>query len=236
MKKRALVTGSSRGIGAATARALAADGWEVNINYIEHEAEALAIGKELNARVFRCDVADPAQVKAMFEEMGPIELLVNNAGIAPHACVITDLSEEMFQRLFAVNVGGAFNCIRAALPHMIHEKHGIIINTSSVYMKNGGSCEAAYTATKGAIEGLTVSLARELGPSGIRVNAVAPGATETDMLGALSREELDEVATCAALERNAQPEDIAKVTAKLASDAFAFVTGEVIHIDGSLVL
>ena len=229
MKKRALVTGSSRGIGAATARALAADGWEVNINYFQSEKEALALGEELGARVFRCDVADPVQVQNMFDEMGPVELLVNEG-------LITDITHEEWARIFAVNVGGVFNCIRAALPHMIREKHGIIINTTSVLMKAGGSCEASYTATKGAIEGLTKSLARELGPSGIRVNAVAPGVIETAMLDCFTREELDMVAANAALGRNGLPEDVAKVTAMLASDACAFMTGAIVPVDGGNVL
>lgn len=235
MKKRALVTGSSRGIGAATARALAADGWEVNINYFQSEEEALALGKELGANVYRADVADPVQVQKMFDEMGPVELLVNNAGIA-HYGLITDITQEEWNRIFAVNVGGAFNCIRAALPHMIHEKHGIIINTSSILTKTGGSCEAAYTATKGAVESLTKSLARELGPSGIRVNAVAPGTIETDMLNCFTREELDNLVDWTSLGRNGKPEDIAKVTAALASDACAFVTGAIVSVDGGLSL
>ncbi len=235
MKKRALITGSSRGIGAATARALAADGWEVNINYYQSEAQGKALAEELGCRAFCCDVADAVQVQAMFDEMGPVELLVNNAGIS-HEGLITDITPEEWNRLFAVNVGGVFNCIRAALPHMIHEKHGIIINTTSVLMKAGGSCEASYTATKGAIEGLTKSLARELGPSGIRVNAVAPGVIETDMLDCFTREELDMVAEGAALGRNGLPEDVAKVTAMLASDACAFITGAVIPVDGGNVL
>ena len=171
----------------------------------------------------------------MFEEMGPVELLVNNAGIA-HEGLITDITNEEWNRIFAVNVGGVFNCIRAALPHMIHEKHGIIINTTSVLMKAGGSCEASYTATKGAIEGLTKSLARELGPSGIRVNAVAPGVIETDMLNCFTREELDMVASNAALGRNGLPEDVANVTAMLASDACAFMTGAIVPVDGGNVL
>lgn len=235
MQKRALVTGSSRGIGAATARALAADGWEVNINYYQSEEKALALAAELGARAFRADVSDPKQVQAMFDAMGPVELLVNNAGVA-HEGLITDISEEQWQRLFAVNVGGVFNCVRAALPYMIHIKHGIIINTSSILMKAGGSCEAAYTATKGAIEGLTKSLARELGPSGIRVCAVAPGAIETDMLSCFSREELDAVAAQAPLERNGMPEDVARVTAMLASDACQFVTGAIVPVDGGNIL
>lgn len=235
MKKRALVTGSSRGIGAATARALAAEGWEVNINYFQSEKEAMALGEELGARVFRADVSDPVQVQKMFDEMGPVELLVNNAGIA-HEGLITDITHEEWNRIFSVNVGGVFNCIRAALPHMIHEKHGIIINTTSVLMKAGGSCEASYTATKGAIEGLTKSLARELGPSGIRVNAVAPGVIETDMLNCFTREELDMVAAGAALGRNGLPEDVAKVTAMLASDACAFMTGAIVPVDGGNIL
>lgn len=235
MQKRALITGSSRGIGAATARALAADGWDVNINYFQSEAQAIALGKELNARVFQADVADPSQVRAMFDDMGPIELLVNNAGIA-WGGLLTDMTDEVWNRIFAVNVGGIFNCVRCALPHMIHIKHGIIINTSSVLMKAGGSCEAAYTATKGAVEGLTRSLARELGPSGIRVNAVAPGCVETDMLASFTREELDATATQAALERNAAPEDIAKVIAMLASEACQFITGAIVPVDGGLIL
>ena len=115
---------------------------------------------------------------------------------------------------------------------MIHEKHGIIINTSSVLARYGGSCEAAYTATKSAVEGLTRSLARELGPSGIRVNAVAPGVIETDMLACFTREELDDMADKAPIERNGVPEDVARVTALLASDACAFVTGAIIPVDG----
>ena len=235
MQKRALVTGASRGIGAATARALAADGWEVNINYFQSEKQAKALGKELGARIFRADVADPVQVQAMFDEMGPVELLVNNAGIA-YEGLLTDMSEEEWQRIFAVNVGGIFHCVKCALPHMIHIKHGIIINTSSVLTKAGGSCEAAYTATKGAVEGLTKSLARELGPSGIRVNAVAPGAIETDMLNCFTREELDAVAAAASLGRNGYSEDVARVTAMLASDACQFMTGAIIPVDGGNIL
>jgi len=235
MQKRALVTGSSRGIGAATARALAASGWIVFINYYQSEAQALALARELGTQAFRADVSDAAQVQAMFDAMGPVELLVNNAGIA-HEGLITDITEAEWKRLFAVNVGGIFNCVRCALPHMIHEKHGIIINTSSVLVKAGGSCEAAYTATKGAVEGLTKSLARELGPSGIRVNAVAPGVIETDMLNCFTREELDAVAQQAALERNGSPEDVAKITALLASDACAFLTGAIVPVDGGNTL
>lgn len=235
MQKRALVTGSSRGIGAATARALAADGWEVNINYYQSKQAAERLAAELGTRAFQADVSAPEQVQAMFDAMGPVELLVNNAGIA-HEGLITDITEQEWQRLFAVNVGGIFHCVRAALPHMIHIKHGIIINTSSILMKAGGSCEAAYTATKGAVEGLTKSLARELGPSGIRVNAVAPGAIETDMLSCFSREELDAVAAEAALGRNGRPEDVARVTALLASDACEFVTGAIVPVDGGNIL
>ncbi len=235
MQKRALVTGASRGIGAATARALAAEGWEVNINYFQSETQAAALGKELNTRIFRADVADPEQVQAMFHAMGPVELLVNNAGIA-WGGLITDMTSAEWNRLFAVNVGGIFHCVRCALPHMIHIKHGIIINTTSVLMKAGGSCEAAYTATKGAVEGLTKSLARELGPSGIRVNAIAPGCIETDMLASFTREELNATAESAALGRNGYPEDVASVTAMLASDACRFVTGAIIPADGGLIL
>ena len=231
MKKRALVTGSSRGIGAATARALAADGWEVNINYFQSEQQALALGAELGARVFQCDVSDPVQVEKMFNEMGPVELLVNNAGIA-HEGLITDISNEEWQRIFAVNVGGVFNCIRAALPHMIHEKHGIIINTSSVLMKAGGSCEASYTATKGAIEGLTKSLARELAGRNICCNAIAPGFVKTDMTEKIL--ENNELMGMIPLKRMGEPEEVASLAAFLADSDY--ITGEVIRIDGGLAM
>ena len=233
--KNILISGGSRGIGAALVKGLATDGHRVVFLYHHNVAAAEAVAAACGALAIRCDVSDPVQVQAMFEEMGPVELLVNNAGIA-HEGLITDITNEEWNRIFAVNVGGVFNCIRAALPHMIHEKHGIIINTTSVLMKAGGSCEASYTATKGAIEGLTKSLARELGPSGIRVNAVAPGVIETDMLNCFTREELDMVAEGAALGRNGLPEDVAKVTAMLASDACAFMTGAIVPVDGGNVL
>ena len=176
--KKALVTGSSRGIGAAIARALAEGGWRVTINYLNSREKAEALAAELGSEAIRCDVADSAQVNAMFERTGGVDLLVSNAGIA-WSGLLSDMTDEEWRRIVDVNLGGAFNCCRAAIPHMVREKAGAIVCVSSILGVYGGSCETAYSATKGALISFVKGLAKELGPSGIRVNAVAPGATQT---------------------------------------------------------
>ena len=158
----ALVTGASRGIGAATARALAARGWTVHVNYLKSEALANAVAAETGGLAVRADVADLKQVTAMFERTGPVDLLVNNAGIAVSG-LLTDLSPEDWQRIFDVNIKGVFNCSRCAIPHMVHVKRGHIISLASVLGVYGGSCEVAYSATKGAVIAFTKALAKELG-------------------------------------------------------------------------
>lgn len=174
MQKKALVTGSSRGIGAATARALAGSGWRVTINYIQSREKAEALAAELGTEAVRADVSDSAQVQAMFDAAGPFDLLVCNAGIA-WSGLLTDMTDSEWRRIVDVNLGGVFNCCRAAIPHMVHEKRGCILCMSSILGVYGGSCETAYSATKGGIIAFVKGLAKELGPSGIRVNAIAPG-------------------------------------------------------------
>ena len=232
--KKALVTGSSRGIGAAEARALAANGWRVTINYLTSRKKAEALAAELGTEAVRADVADPAQVRAMFESAGPFDLLVCNAGVA-WSGLLQDMTDAEWQRLFDVNVNGMFHCCREAIPYMVEQKRGCIICTSSILGVRGGSCETAYSATKGAVISFVKGLAKELGPSGIRVNAVAPGAIDTDMLSCFTAEEKAAMSENSALCRIGHPEDIAGVVAFLASDAASFITGQILGADGGMI-
>ena len=231
----ALVTGASRGIGAATALALAALVWTVHVNYLRSEEKARAIAAQTGGEAVQADVADPEQVRAMFDRIGPVELLVNNAGIA-HGGLLTDLSPADWQRLFDVNITGVYNCSRCAIPHMVHEKRGQIISLASILGVSGGSCEVAYSATKGAVIAFTKALAKELGPSGIRVNCVAPGCIDTDMTANLTRDDFAALAEDTAMCRIGTPEDVAEMIALLAEPGARFVTGQVLGVDGGLVI
>ena len=235
MKKTALVTGGSRGIGAATALALAKRGWTVHVNYRKSEAAAHEISAQTGGLAVQADVADLQQVERMFAQTGPVSLLVNNAGIA-YAGLLTDITPDEWQRLFDVNVTGIYHCCRCAIPHMVHEKSGQIVNLASILGTNGGSCEVAYSATKGAVIALTKALAKELGPSGIRVNCIAPGCIDTDMIRNLTRADKDALADATAMCRLGTPQDVAEVIALLAEDGARFVTGQVIGVDGGLVI
>lgn len=244
MDKIALITGASRGIGRAIARRLAREGYAVCINYIEREDKALELKAELEAAghramIYRADVADRKQVNAMVAavkaEFGSVSLLVSNAGVAGQ-CLFQDVSDEMWDRYFNVNVRGAFNCAQAVLPDMIHEKAGNIVTISSMWGLRGASCEVVYSATKAALIGLTKSLAMELAPSGIRVNCVAPGVVDTDMLSALPRDVMDSLADMTPMGRLGKPEDIAGAVAFFASEEAGFITGQVLTADGGFIL
>ena len=190
MNRVALVTGASRGIGRAIAAELAEEGHAVCINYLTHRQEAETLAEKIrnhggNAIAVQADVADRAAVEAMVRtaeaELGPVSLLVNNAGIAGQI-QFQDITDAQWNRYLGVNLGGARNTIQAVLPHMLHEKAGCIVNISSIWGLRGASCEVAYACTKAALVGLTRSLALELAPSHIRVNCVAPGVINTDMV------------------------------------------------------
>ena len=235
MSKIALVTGGARGIGAEICRALARDGWELRINYHTSEEAAMTLAQETGGMAIGADVGDFLQVSQMFERAGPVSLLVNNAGVASYG-LFTETSLMAWRNLFAVNVDGVFNCTQCVLPHMIQEKQGGIINIASVWGMVGASCEAAYATTKAAVIGLTKSLAKELGPSGIRVNCVAPGAVDTDMMGALSPEAFEALRGETPLGTVGTPSDIAPLVAFLASDQARFLTGQIISPNGGLVI
>ena len=236
MKKVALVTGSSRGIGRAVAAELARDGYAVCINYYERKDKADELVTLLRAEgreaiAVQADVSKRSEVNAMVAQcerkLGKITLLVNNAGVAGQA-LFQDVTDEMWERYFGVNLNGARNTIQAVLPNMLHEKSGSIVNISSIWGQHGASCEVTYSCTKHALIGLTRSLAMELAPSGIRVNCVAPGVIETDMVKVLGEETLKNLAEQTPLGRLGKPEDIAAAVAYLASDKASFVTGQVL--------
>jgi len=228
-----VVTGGARGIGAAVVRRFSRRGNTVYFLYEKNRAAAGALAAETGAFALQADVADAQSVRCAFEQIADVDILVNNAGIA-HYGLISDITETEWDRLFAVNVRGVYHCVNAALPYLLRRQSGSIVNVSSMWGQVGASCEACYAATKGAVIALTKSLARELGPSGIRVNCVAPGVIETDMLGSLSAETLGELREETPLGRNGTPEDVAAAIAWLAEAPF--VTGQVLPVNGGFVI
>lgn len=244
MKKTVLITGASRGIGRAAAEAFAKAGYDVAVNYNKSAEAAETLCRELEkysvkALPFQADVADKKAVEKMSAEieiaMGNVNVLVNNAGIAEQA-LFTDITEEMWDRMFAVNVKGAYNCTQAILPKMIHEKYGRIINISSMWGISGASCEVHYSAAKAALIGFTKALAKEVGLSGITVNCVAPGVIDTDMNGHLSPEIISELKEETPLNRIGAPRDVAETVLFLASEKASFITGQTISVDGGFIL
>ena len=227
--KHVLITGGSRGIGAAAVRAFARAGYAVSFFYETSEAAAAALAAETGAAALRCDVADTEAVAAAVASLPPVDVLVNNAGIS-HVGLISRISPEEWDRLFAVNVKGIYNTVRAVLPAMLAKQAGAVVNVSSMWGQAGASCEAAYSATKGAVIALTQALARELGPSGIRVNAVSPGLIATDMNAHLSEEDLAALAADTPLGRIGTPEEVAAAILYLAEAEF--VTGQNLPVNG----
>ena len=228
-----LITGGSRGIGAEAVRAFARLGDDVTFLYEKHHEAARAVAAETGARAICADVSDPEAVARAFPGLTRLDVLVNNAGIC-HYGLLTQTSLEVWERLFAVNVRGAYLCSNAATPLFLKQHRGCIINVSSMWGQVGASCEAAYSATKGAILALTKALAQELGPSGIRVNAVAPGVILTDMVENVAPEVLEELRSQTPVERNGTPEDVAQAMVYLAQASF--VTGQILPVNGGFII
>ncbi len=244
MNRCALVTGSSRGIGKATAIALGKKGFNVIVNCVENVEMGKAVADEIcalgvRADFFRADVSDSCAVKEMYEfarsTFGFVDTVVNNAGISRYS-LFTDEDEQSFETVMGVNLRGVFNVSKAFAPDMIGNKFGRIINISSMWGLVGASCEALYSASKAAVIGLTKSLAKELGLSGVTVNAVAPGVIKTDMISNVNRQAIEELVGETPLARIGMPEDVADVVCFLASKESGFVTGETISCTGGLVM
>lgn len=238
--KTVLITGASRGIGNACARIFSENGYNVVANYFSSEKEALALEKELARCVaFRADVSDRRQVDKMIcdvkKRFGSVDILINNAGIADSQ-LFSDVSENDFDRMVGVHLKGTFNCTQAVLDDMINKKNGKIINISSIWGITGASCEVIYSMVKSGIIGFTKALAKELAPSGITVNAVAPGVVDTDMMNCYTPEEKIEITNDIPLGRFASPLEIAKAVLFLAESGGDYITGQVISPNGGMVI
>ena len=228
-----VITGGSRGIGAAAVELFAAKGHRVYFLYEKEHEAARGVAEKTGATPICCDVADEEAVKAAFSQIGDVDILVNNAGICYYG-LMSQMSGEQWDRIFDVNVKGIFHCVNAAMPAFLKKQRGCVINVSSMWGRVGASCEAAYSATKGAVIALTKALAKELGPSGIRVNAVAPGVILTDMCANVDPEILEEMAEDAPVGRNGRPMDVARAMEYLANADF--VTGHILNVDGGYVI
>ena len=231
--KTVVITGGSRGIGAAAVEAFCARGDRVYFLYEKEHDAAKAVAAKTGATPLCCDVADRQAVQNAFSQIPDLDILICNAGIC-HYGLMQDMSEDQWDRLFAVNVKGIYTCVNAAMPHFLKKQSGCVITVSSMWGQVGASCEAAYSATKGAVIALTKALAQELGPSGIRCNCIAPGVIETDMCAEVSPQTMQELAQESLVGRNGKPQDIAQAMLYLA-DA-EFVTGTMLPVNGGILL
>lgn len=242
MTKTVLITGSSRGIGAAAAKKFAREGWRVAVNWVRSQEQAEALCKELGngAVAIGADVSDPEQAKRLVERavaaLGHLDALVCCAGIALPLDVVQNCSDADWRRVFAVNVDGLFYTVRAALPHLLRQPGGKIVTLSSMWGQVGASCEVPYSATKGAVIAFTKALAQELAPSGICVNCVAPGVIQTDMMAFADEATLAALREETPLGRLGTPEDVAGVICRLCQPEADFLTGQVIGVNGGFVI
>ncbi|MBQ8696202.1 MAG: SDR family oxidoreductase [Clostridia bacterium] len=230
--KHVLITGGSRGIGAACVEAFAKRGYKVTFTYNKSEDAAVALAEKTGATPIFCDLAVVENIEAAIKEAGEVDILINNAGVS-HVGLITDISEEEYRYLMAVNTDAPFFVSRGVLPHMIRQQWGAIVNISSMWGAVGASCEVAYSASKAAVIGFTKALAKEVGPSGVRVNCILPGVIATDMNAHLSEEDLKVLADETPLCRIGRPEEVAEAAVYLAEATF--VTGQCLSVDGGFI-
>lgn len=242
-RKTALITGGAKGIGAAICRSLAHNGYNIAINFNSSESEAEKLKAELSkittVEMFKADVSSSSAVADMFKKaeqcFGGIDVLVNNAGIAEQV-LFNDITDEQWQRMIGVNLTGAFNCCRCALPYMINKKCGNIINIASMWGEVGASMEVHYSASKAGLIGLTKALAKEVGLSGVRVNAVSPGVVLTDMMASFDESVKSELKDETPLNKLGYAEDIANAVEFLVSDKAGYITGQVISVNGGYII
>ena len=234
-----LITGGSRGIGEAMARLYADQGWRVAFTYLNSDEKAQSLSRESGALALRCDAKSEAETSVMAEQVlrqfGHLDALICNAGIS-YTGLLQDMTVSQWDELFAVHVRGAFLATRAFLPGLISRQSGSILYVSSMWGQVGASCEAAYSACKAALIGLGKALAKEAGPSGVRVNCLCPGVIQTDMLRAFSQEELQILADDTPLCRLGTPLDVARAAFFLSSQSASFITGQVLGVNGGFVI
>ncbi|MBE6799277.1 MAG: SDR family oxidoreductase [Ruminococcaceae bacterium] len=244
MSKTVVVTGGSKGIGAAISSLFARECYNVVVNYNTSEAECYKLCDELAEKGFSCkpfkaDISKPDEANALIkfavDTFGSLDVLINNAGIAEF-CLFTDITDEQWDRMISVNLTGTFNTCRAAAKEMIRNHSGSIINISSMWGICGSSCEVHYSASKSGVIGLTKALAKELGPSNIRVNCVAPGVIKTDMNAMLTPETVNDLKNETPLCRIGTPQDVASAVLFLSSDKASFITGQILGVDGGFVV
>lgn len=243
-KKTVLITGGARGIGKAMSKAFAKEGYNVLVNFNKSENGAKELytilnEKNFSVKLFKADISNREDVEDMVDycikEFGGLDVLVNNAGVSQDK-LFTDITDEDWDNMMNINLKGSFYCSQVALKYMISEKKGNIINISSIWGISGASCEVHYSITKAGIIGMTKALAKEVAPSNIRVNSIAPGVINTDMLSGYNEEDIDVLVEETPLMRLGTPEDIANCAIFLASDKSNFITGQVISPNGGFVI
>lgn len=242
--KCAIVTGASRGIGRAIAKKLASLGANIVLNYRSNDEEAIKVKEELlsygvDVFLYKCDISDfnavEEMIKASKEKFGKVDIMINNAGITKDTLLLR-MKEEDFDKVIEVNLKGVFNCLKAITPVMIRQKCGKIVNLSSVVGLVGNAGQVNYAASKAGVIGMTKSLAKEVGSRGITVNAVAPGFIDTDMTEVLGEKFKEEAKKSIPLKRLGKPEDVAGAVAYLVGNEASYITGQVLNVDGGMVM
>ena len=237
--KTVFITGGSRGIGRAMVELFSKNGYNVAFTYKSSDDEARQLGEKCSALPIKADSASEEEikraVKSALDAFGGVDCLINNVAVSSFS-LFTDITAEEWKDMFAVNVTSAFLYTKAFLPGMIKKQKGRIINISSMWGIVGSSCEVAYSATKAALIGMTKALAKEVGPSGITVNAIAPGVIDTKMNSALSDDDMEILKNETPLMRIGAPSEVAEAALFLASDAASFITGDVINVSGGYIV